>query len=426
VAAGAIIAVAVGVSLGASALKTKLASSLREKEEVPPPRQTTDPLPPSTALPGSMLADAPPADDGPPPAPGTPQSSLRARPPWGRLELMTRGVATQQYAPQHTKPLDLFLKASPMNGDIERGFVVCRAQSFNKADTFAGDDLHVRATFANAPEVAMDGPEDGNLGFVSAPLVSLKKNDIIHVAVFDRDVFDLTNLARVNVTYQGTPIVLTDPGAAIECRSLIGDALQSRVATDAGGADQAIANLARAKLHGRTSDWGYPSLDMATARRATGDVAALVGWDDARTKKRVDGVATAIASVQAQRPRVFDELRDGASSETTVDGIKVSFVSLQCGPKVGLAGRCALSVSVTNDSGRAIRWNGHKGPSAYVATRESGPEGVAPAQANLGLKDIAAGATVDVTLHTPDDRPGKEDAIAGICVERRCGAIKLR
>jgi hypothetical protein len=61
-----------------------------------------------------------------------------------------------------------------------------------------------------------------------------------------------------------------------------------------------------------------------------------------------------------------------------------------------------------------------------VATRESGPESVSPAQANLGLKDIAAGATVDVTLHTPDDRPGKEDAIAGVCVERRCGAIKLR
>jgi hypothetical protein len=47
-------------------------------------------------------------------------------------------------------------------------------QSFNEHDTFAGDDLHARLALGSAtPEVADDGPEDGNLAFVSAPLVRL-------------------------------------------------------------------------------------------------------------------------------------------------------------------------------------------------------------------------------------------------------------
>ena len=122
----------------------------------------------------------------------------------------------------------------------------------------------------------------------------------------------------------------------------------------------------------------------------------------------------------------LDELRNGAGSETTVDGMTVTFVAVQCGPKVGLAGRCALSLSLTNGSGRAVRWNGYKGPSAYVATRASGPQVLVPAQARLQAQDVAPGATVDIVLHTADDRPGKDDAIAGICVDERCGAIRVR
>ena len=68
---GALVAVAVGVSLGANALKTKLASTLPKKEEVPLPRQTTDPYPPPIAPARSVPAPVV-ADDGPPPLPGTP------------------------------------------------------------------------------------------------------------------------------------------------------------------------------------------------------------------------------------------------------------------------------------------------------------------------------------------------------------------
>jgi hypothetical protein len=434
-AAFAVIAVVAGVSYGASVFKSRVKKAFTPTAGASatstsaPSATVVDPEPavPKEGLPSFALdPNAVPADDGPPPPPGTPASSLRARPPWGRLELTTRGEATQQFAPQHSKPLDLYVKSSPINGDVQRAFVICRAQSFNKADTFAGDDLHVRATFGKTPEVAADGPEDANLGFVSAPLVSIAKNEIVHVAVFDRDVFELTNLARVNHTFAGQPIVIADPGASIECRTLAGEALQSRFATEAGAADHSINALASAQLTASKSDWGYPHLEIARAHRSTADGAALVGWDDARVQKRVATTAGAIAKVEAQRPRVFDELRGGAGSETTVDGMKVTLVSVECGPRVGMAGRCAVNASLQNGSGRAVRWNGYKGPSAYVATRQSGPGGVSPTQRDLVLKDIPAGATVDVTLAAVDDKPGKEDAILGICVENRCGAIKLR
>jgi hypothetical protein len=423
IAFGAVVVVALGASFGANLLKKRLNGSLPSpsaaaSESAPPPAEAKASAP--------SAPSAPQVDDGPAPPPGTPQGSLRARPPWGRLALHTRGEPTQEYAPQHAKPVDVFTKASSISGDVQRAFVICRAQSFAKADTFAGDDLHVRATFGKTPEVAADGPEDANLGFVSAPLVSLAKEEIVHVAVFDRDVLDLTNLARVNITFQGTPIVVADPGATIECRALAGDALAARVAIDAGAADQIISTLAGVRLDGKTSDWHYPFLDITRAHRAIGDVAALVGWDDVRTKKRIDALASSITSVDAQRSRVFDELRSGAEAETTVDGVKVSFVSMECGPKVGLAGLCAVKLLVANGSGRAIRWNGYQGPMAYVATRDSGPVIVAPTQSNLVLKDIPADTSVDVTLHTPDDRPAREAAIAGICIERRCGVIKLR
>ena len=248
----------------------------------------------------------------------------------------------------------------------------------------------------------------------------------VKVAVFDRDVFELTSLARVNVTYAGTPIVVADPGATIECRSLTGDALHSRVATDAGAADLAITTLGRTKLHGRTSHWGYPYELIASAHRAIGDVAALVGWDDARTQKRVVEVASAIAAVDEQKARVFDELRNGAGSETTVDGVKVTFVSVECGPKVGLAGRCRVNVALTNGSGRPIRWTGYRGLQTYVATRGTSPQIVTPLRPELMTQDIANGASADATLLTWDDRPGKEDAIAGVCIDQQCGILKLR
>lgn len=144
-------------------------------------------------------------------------------------------------------------------------------------------------------------------------------------------------------------------------------------------------------LSGATSDWGYPHLEIARAHRDAGDMAALVGWDDARVKKRVAAIGAASEKVGAQYPRVFDELRSGARNETTIDGIKLTLASVECGPKIGFAGRCAVKLTLVNESGRAIRWSGYRGPFAYVATKKSGPVGVSPVERDLVMKDIASG-----------------------------------
>lgn len=412
---GAVAIVAVSVSFGAHAVKRRLK---------PPPSVVEAPVAAPTASAPPTIADEPDvedetpalaADDEPAPEPGTPSSSLRARPTWGRLEIGVRGTPTVQYAPQHSRPLDLFLRSAPLSGDVVRGLVICRAQTWNKADTFAGDDLHLRATFGGMPEAAADGPEDGNLAFVSAPLVTLKKGDKIALAVFDRDVFELTPLSRTTLTRQDGPLSTMDQGAAIECRELSGAALQQAVAIDTAAADVAIASLGRRELSGRTYDWGWPLLEIARARRTTGDAAALVGWDDARVKKRVTSTDQAVARLEAQRPRVFDDLYATAGTQTTVGDLDVAFVACVGG---------TVKLRLRNAGTRAVRVGAYDGPRVYVATSKSGPVGASPEPFDVVTKDIAPGAELEASF-----RPLGVDlgaAIAGICVAERCGVVRVR
>jgi hypothetical protein len=185
------------------------------------------------------------------------------------------------------------------------------------AAAFAGDDVHFRAAFGATPEVAVDGPEDGNLAFVSAPLVTLRKGERVQLQVFDRDVLELTLLSRQTLTRADGPLTAMDKGAAVECRELAGDALRAAVTGETAKADAAIATLSRKQLSGATFDWGWPLLEIAHARNATDDAAALAGWDDARV---------------AKRPAIFDRLRATAGDRTKVGDVQASFVSIACGP----------------------------------------------------------------------------------------------
>ncbi len=430
---GVIAIVAVGVSFGAHTLKKRFKPAPHEEPRVvaPAPVAPTASAEPAEPAEDDEDAPTPSTDDEPAPAPGTPASSLKARPPWGRLDIGVRGAPTLQYAPQHSRPLNVFLRSAPLSGDVARSFVICRAQTFNKADTFAGDDVHFRAKLGSTPEVAADGPEDGNLGFVSAPLVVLRKGETVSLQVFDRDVFELTPLSRTTVTRQTGPLTTMDPGAAVECRELAGDALRSAVASETARADAAIATVSRRELSGRTFDWGWPLLEIGRAHRATGDAAALVGWDDARVKKRVSSIDDAVARLEGQRPAIFEQLRAGAGAQTRVGDVQASFVSIACGPKQGLAGSCAVKVRFENQGTRAMRLNGFDGPRVYVATAKTGPIGVAPEPFDVTLKDVAPGSELEASFH-PVPLEGSlraletDPLIVGVCVGDRCGVLRAR
>jgi hypothetical protein len=217
--------------------------------------------------------------------------------------------------------------------------------------------------------------------------------------------------------------VVADPGASIECRTLGGDALQARMALEGGRADAAIKALANKKLDAGQSDWGYPHYALEQTYHATAEMAALVGWDDARVGKRVQAIPDALAKVDAQRTQIFVKLHEASGKQTKVDGITATVLSVDCGPRASLAGRCSVKLNLQNGTSKPIRWDGYPGPHAYVAWEGSAPMGVSPKE--TVREDIAPAATSEITLLTADDRPGTVPAILGVCVEH-CGVLKLR
>ena len=388
----------------------------------------------SAAPPAAIDDDPPPppiVDDPTPPA-GTPAASLRARPTWGKLERDVQGHApAQQYAPQLSKPLDAFLEATPVDGDLERAFVICRFQTFNKADTFSGDDLHVRATFGSTPEVAVDGAEDANLAIVSAPLVTMKKGASIRFEVYDRDVFSLGLITKPTARFVGQPIVLTDPGAAIECRQLQGTTLAHAVTKHAAAADSATAIVARARLTGQGADWGWPAREVLTAQHAGGDVAGFVGWDDARAKKRVAALDAATKKVEEQRPAIFARLYEPANDAVRIGVVHVKRESMKCGGHKGAAGECLVTLAVTNDGDKPVAFGGLFGVQSYAATEKSGAEPIIleGAHSQLGSVEIAAKSSATITLAGPAGLD-KESSLVGVCVKAEplspahCGVVR--
>lgn len=345
---------------------------------------------------------------------GTPAASLRAKPPWSKREV-TAAYANRssQYAPQLGDPLATFLLAEPMSAEVDRGFVICRFQSFNKHDTFAGDDLHARVTFGATPEVANDGPEDGNLAFVSAPLVTLKKGDRIGFDVYDRDVFSLTSISRSTSTFTASPVSVIDGGAAVECRVLASSALGSAIATHGASADAALARIEGAKLDETKPDWAYPTVHYLAAERSIEEVAARAGWDDARTRSRVARHDAETKRLAAEHERVFAALH----ARTPAPRIRVGAFDITLGEVTP----AKVTVSVTNraDAPRAFGFD----TGLYLATRTTGPSWATMLEGR-GVP-IAAGATETRTIAGMSALPD-EPAVLGICGEGRCEVLVLR
>jgi hypothetical protein len=429
---------AILATLGASALvsavlllrvrHTASASAPAASEPLRNPRRGESANAPSrSTAPGAQAGHAPsaaPMEDEMEPvpaAPGTPRSSERARPAWAK---------DASYAPQLGDALDVFVAAAPMRGDVARGLIVCRVQSFNKMDTFAGDDLRVSVVFPDTPGRTANGPEDANLAFVSAPLAQLTHGDTVRFEVWDRDVFDDELITRTSTKYDAGPLLLADTGASIECRVLEGAALDRQAKLHGERADKTARALAAHKLDGRRPMWGWPAGDVGGAQSAASDVAALVGWDDPRTKKRIDGLAVAVASLEAQRGRLFGELRAAAKPDADVRGLHAHLEELACGPRKAAVGAhaatspCVARVSLRNDSADVVAFTSYGGPQAYVATAASGP--VAARFENLPKTELAPAETLEVLVVPEGIAIDAEPALIGLCVGSTCDVLLAR
>jgi hypothetical protein len=342
---------------------------------------------------------------------GTPQQSLRACPEWGRFELL-RGSPGTQWAPQPSKPLDLFVSAQPFDRALDHAFVICRVQSFNKSDTFAGDDLQVRATFGRTPEVAQDGPEDANLGFVSAPLVTLKSGDDMRFEVDDRDVFGMDPITRTHQAFAPVPFNAVDSGAAIECRSIAGAALAQAVGNEAAKASDDVAALESETIDPYARSWDHPGLYKA--QRSAGDLAALAGWADPRSKNAVKRIDAVRGKASSERAEAFRTLYTAANDHAALGDFDAKLASVTCEHRA-----CTMHLTVTNQTSSQLMFNGFIGSIAYVATESSGQ---IRAQ---GSGYVEANASADITL-TAELPSANASAILGICNDRRCKPLKLR
>lgn len=366
---------------------------------------------------------------------GTPAASLRARPTWGKLEFISPYAAsTEQYAPQLREPLETYLVATPLSGDVDRGFVICRYQSFGHSDALMGDDLHARLTLGNTPEAANDGPEDANLAFVSAPLASLKSGQTAKFDVYDRDVFELETITHATQKYAGAGLSVTDSGANIECRSLVGDAFKRTVTTFTKTADAAIATLSKKSIDVReTRSWGWPMMDIVAAQAATGDVAALTGWDEPRVVDEVGKIDNATAKLDADRTALFDSLYKASTDDGDAAGLHVHLVELACGAKKLAVGGavaadpqpCVVHLQLRNDTHAALTLHDDFGSLAHVVTAQGPSRSQLFDAAGAEVDDLSLSPSSPVDVYI-DGSIGGRATLANVCVQTSCAWVKVK
>jgi len=412
---GIVVLVAGGATCAATTFKAHYAPA-------PLPPSAPPDFIPAKAPPPVLVDDAPSTastDGEPPPTKrGTPQASLAARPAWGKVDIDAPSV---QYAPQHSRPAEMFAAATPLLGDLQRGFVVCRAQPYDAAHPWAYYDLRFRATFGAAPMVVNKGPYEKKEVFVTAPLVDLHTGDAVTFDVFDHEYDGPVPIRKRTVQFAGKPLVLDDAHAPIECRELSGSSLEKRMSAQLTAADAAVGRLPARHLAGYAPNWGWPD-EVGAAETATSDAAALAGWDDYRVKKRVERIAGEITRLEGERPAIFAELLHRGAKGGDAGAVSAAFPNIQCKKT------CTVIIHLKNTGDQPWQWGMDPGPTGYVATAKSGivalsperpddPSIVATPGQETTIRLVPADAKIDLT---------KDPAIVGVCSQGRCVALRAR
>lgn len=348
---GAVVVVAVGVSFASSAFKAHLKSTLPAPANPDRHPPSAAPLPPPPPLPAEEIDPddhAPPAGDPPTKHVGSASSSLAARPAWDVLDpAFPLDEATTRWAPSdHSRAAEVFADASAATAALTNAFVVCQGRR-----DAGSADLHMSAKLGDLPEVAANASASSAV-YVSAPHVTLEADDDVDVTLFVRGpnngVSQLLRLHRE--TRDG--LSSHENRSSIECRALEGEALDNRIAADAGRADSATARVAGVRID-TSKLWVVREsrVEVRRMRRRIGDVAALAGWDDPRVKKRVKAHDAAVARLAAEERRAFAELQRGATKETTVAGMKIAVLGAA---RVGDASEVELALTNEGLSGRTF------------------------------------------------------------------------
>ena len=264
----AILFVSVGTAWGSCALKNHLVGEL--PQPAPP-----EPLPYVEPTPSDSEIDLSSEDEDPPKQPSSIEASAAARPPWS---------TAVSYAPDHSDPRTVFNSGTPIDVPLSRRLVACNVTAFAAATT-AGGELEIRVHVGATPERFARG--QNGVVWTVLPLASLAEGESLRIEAFVRRKDKATEIARASAKLTGGELTFRlparppsdHPELAMECRAVSPHDVEGLFAKDAARADAAIR-----------------SRKPEDARRAPSDLAALVGWDDPRVKKRVGALATTSAS----------------------------------------------------------------------------------------------------------------------------------
>ena len=221
----------------------------------------------------------------PPPEPYTPED-IEPPPPlppyveppyrYGSPSIAAALEEAAHGTPQRADAPQLFARARPIEGEIHRGLLVCRAQIRGQYDDslFAGGaDVAMTVTLGQGE--AMSTGQHASRTF-TFPIASLEPGTTVAASVVDVDVLFSDPIGGGTASYQRTPFTIEHPNASIECRAL--PSVEAE-------AQRALSRFRRA-LDGFHSgepdlvagDLGFPSVEPV--RAAAEDVASWVGWSD--------------------------------------------------------------------------------------------------------------------------------------------------
>lgn len=219
-----------------------------------------------------------------------PAASLKAAPAWA-----SRGYAPQ--GPWATRKA-LFQSADSSKrqaGVIDDALVICQALYSGRPDAvpfYEAPDLDIEFDLGAMPHVTTSAPEDTHDAYVAFPLAHLGARDRVSAHLWDRDATTRDDLGVVAGAYGGTlPLVVERGARRVECRVLARAEVEARFVERLHVADAELDRIAPdVAIQPRAWDFGKRAR-TGTAKNDVADLAALVGWADARVARRVDWLA---------------------------------------------------------------------------------------------------------------------------------------
>lgn len=253
--------------------------------EVPQPPQPE----PAAVVPAKPAAPTiAPGTDEPPAQPSTSADSELQAPGWakGGLDRIDQEEGRALFERAGAGPFEA--------GTFAGGLVVCKVGVDGWTDgrgLFGSPDLTTHLTLGDNAQTIVRGEEDTQTMVVAQALATLAPGAAIRARVVDRDFFRDRTLATIQGKYRGTlPWVGGRGPATLECRALVGAALDEALVERLAGCDEVLTEVAPKVAFDpeNAMDLGFAASGLVWARNTLRGPARLVGWADPRVSRRVE------------------------------------------------------------------------------------------------------------------------------------------